>query len=421
MLILKDFGPDLFDAFFGRFGIFKLFRRNLARFFIPFSGIFSLRVPLGLFHSPSDAQTPACPRGAFPLICAAMDSLFPIIKEAHQRLGFYAGWLDAQLAPILSGQAPLAWLPLLGAFLAFSFLMVLRLNAVERNGFQGTLVGTLVMPYFSGFPNLCFAYLVATSSRINPGALVMENCLVNNVTNLTLVLAVPALVWGLDLYKKGSQPVPGQRIQLLSLLLTLTALIFFTAGVWVLGRDGTLTANDGWMLVGVFLFWQVFQVFDLAKQQVQRKERMKKRVAFDFILIALCAWGVFSSVEGLLDWIRLHLRQGWIMAHLGLLSGLLMVLPNAFPAFYYAARNRADIAYSSQVGDCHICIPLCIGVFAIFTPLKIPPYFETALFILMGAGMGLLLLTAVLGRLPRWSGALLLGLYAYFMFQGFIF
>ena len=65
MLILKDFGPDLFDAFFGRFGIFKLFRRNLARFFIPFSGIFSLRVPLGLFRSPLTPKLRLAPGGLF--------------------------------------------------------------------------------------------------------------------------------------------------------------------------------------------------------------------------------------------------------------------------------------------------------------------------------------------------------------------
>ncbi|MCG8564629.1 MAG: hypothetical protein MI747_06055 [Desulfobacterales bacterium] len=338
-------------------------------------------------------------------------------------LVFIAPYLDPArefVLPHLYTMGHQEWIPLLGCFIFFSFLMVARLNAIERNGFEGTIVGTLVMPYFSGFPNLCFAYLIATTTQINGGALVMENCLTNNVTNLTVVLAVPALIWGLDLLRRGEKYVNDNRIQHLSLLLTLTALIFFTASVWVLGRDGTINTNDGFMLVGVFFFWQAFQVFDVLKNNARKQQAIPKRLLFDFAVIAICAWGIFASVEGLLDWINMNMTGAWVMRHLGTISGILMVLPNAFPAFYYAAINRADIAYSSQVGDCHICIPLCIGVFAIFNPLVVPAYFETALFILMGAASGLLILTAFLGRLPRWTGLILLCLYAYFMLEGII-
>jgi cation:H+ antiporter len=57
--------------------------------------------------------------------------------------------------------------------------------------------------------------------------------------------------------------------------------------------------------------------------------------------------------------------------NLGWLSGWLMVVPNALLAFFYAARRRADIAYASQVGDGHICIPLCLGLSAVLGPLTV--------------------------------------------------
>lgn len=332
------------------------------------------------------------------------------IQFFHQAWPLVSPYIDVLRTP--------GWWQLILCFLACSFLMIARLNTVERNGFEGTIVGTLVMPYFSGFPNLCFAYLLARSG--GPGGLVVENCLVNNVTNLTLVLAIPALVWGLNLFHQSRPEGRETRIHFLSLLLTLLALIFFTGAVWTTGRDGTITRNDGFLLVGIFIFWQVFHVFDVLKQNARQNRRIKKRIVFDLAIIALCAWGIFTSVEGLLDWVSRHGTGMFAPENIGILSGLLMVLPNAFPAFYYAAARRADIAYSSQIGDCHICIPLCIGIFAIFSPMQVPAFFELALFVLMGAGAGLFVLTALMGRLPRWAGAVLMGVYAFVMVKGFI-
>ncbi len=349
------------------------------------------------------------------------------LSEFYQRVlsltEHYSGILaipDALVPYIKVILTPGPW-QLILCFLAASFLMITRLNAVEKNGFEGTIVGTLVMPYFSGFPNLCFAYLMARSgSRITSGHLVLENCLVNNLTNLTLVLAIPAIFWGMNLLPKNQGEARETKINYLSLLLSLLALIFFTAALWLVGRDGVITANDGWVLVGLFLFWQIFQIFDVLKTNARNNRKIKKRILIDLILIGICAWAVFSSIDGLVKWITLHGKGLLAKENLGILSGFLMVLPNAFLALYYARIHRADIAYSSQIGDCHICIPLCLGLFALFTPLEIPPSFETAVFCIMGAGAGLFLLTAFLGTLPRWAGCTLVGLYGFFIYKGFI-
>ena len=85
----------------------------------------------------------------------------------------------------------------LALFLAASLLMVWRLDALLKHGLEGTALGTLVMPYCSGLGNLLFVWIIA--QRKGPGSEVLTNCLVNNVTNLTLVLGLPALVWGLEM------------------------------------------------------------------------------------------------------------------------------------------------------------------------------------------------------------------------------
>src|SRR5450432_446076 len=91
------------------------------------------------------------------------------------------------------------WL-FLALFVAASFLMIWRLEAMSSNGFEGTVLGTLVMPYCSGLGNLIFAFILGRNG--GNGADVMTNSLVNNVTNMTLVLGLPAIVWGIRVLPK---------------------------------------------------------------------------------------------------------------------------------------------------------------------------------------------------------------------------
>jgi len=334
--------------------------------------------------------------------------------------GSFFGWIHNLQTPWVYIDLMLTpgWWQFLLCFTASSILMIFRLNAVEKNGFEGTLIGTLVMPYFSGFPNLCFAYLIAKSG--SDGALVLENCLVNNITNLTIVLGFPSLLWGLNLFRDKIKPGKDARINHLSLLLSILALIFFCAAVFIVSKDGRISNADGILLVGIFFFWQLYHVFDVLKNNTRKGQKIKKRIFLDFILIGFCAWGIFSSVEGLIQWISSHGSGFFTTSNLGLLSGILMVLPNAFSALYYSVVSRADIAYSSQIGDCHICIPLCIGLFAIFSPITVPSSFEPVIFIIMGASAGHFLFAAVSGRLPRFAGMSLIGLYAFSIYKGLI-
>jgi hypothetical protein len=50
----------------------------------------------------------------------------------------------------------------------------------------------------------------------------------------------------------------------------------------------------------------------------------------------------------------------------------MMVLPNAILALYYGWRRKPEVVYTSQVGDAHICIPLCVGIFALHQTLELP-------------------------------------------------
>ena len=323
----------------------------------------------------------------------------------------------------------------LALFLAASLLMVWRLDALLKHGLEGTALGTLVMPYCSGLGNLLFVWIIA--QRKGPGSEVLTNCLVNNVTNLTLVLGLPALVWGLEMRggasakkssaKKsssaagvgaGASSETEHELNRLSLLLTLAAVVFFSGVTWALGADGTLDARDGLVLVALFLFWQCFQVFDVMKHNVRQRHSFGALFYFDVFIVLLGAWALYTSLDWLVAWLSGQ-KGGFVNAeHMGWLSGWLMVLPNALLAFYYAARRRADIAYASQVGDGHICIPLCVGLSAAITPLPVPKFFETGLAILVGAAIVHALCVLLARGLPRWMGWPLIGAYAWFVGAG---
>jgi cation:H+ antiporter len=318
------------------------------------------------------------------------------------------------------------WAPwlCLALFLAGSFIMVWRLESISASGMEGTVLGTLVMPYCSGLGNLIFAYVLG-QSRGNSRE-VMSNALVNNVTNMTLLIGLPALFWGMSLVPKPSAKpkkakpavVEKRRVNRLSLLLTMLAVLFFTGATWALGRDGKIEFGDGLVLVGIFLFWQTFHVFEVLKGNVRQKRVFRFMLLPDIALLLVGAFAVFISIDWLVKWVQ-TLKVGFVRGdNLGWLSGWLMVVPNGLLALYYGRKRRAEIVYTSQIGDGHICIPLCIGVFALFRPISMPDFFQLGMWLLLGAVAIHFFFIAVFGKLPRIVGALLVVAYGVFVYKG---
>src|SRR4029078_530616 len=67
------------------------------------------------------------------------------------------------------------------------------------------------------------------------------------------------------------------------------------------------------------------------------------------------------------------------------------------------------------VGDGHICIPLCVGIFALYQTFTVPAIFQTGMLILFIATAVHLLFVALVGGLPRFMGWVLTGTYVIFV------
>ena len=314
-----------------------------------------------------------------------------------------------------------AWSPwcFLGIFIAASLLMIWRLEAMSDDGFEGTILGTLIMPYCSGIGNIIFAFLIA--HQRGSGKEVMVNALVNNVTNLTLLIGLPALIWQSQnasaaknkSKKEGAAPKP--TTQRFSVMLTLLAVLFFSGALWALGRDGRITFNDGLVLVGLFLFWQTFHIFEVLKTNAGGSNSFGWLVGLNLLLLGIAAYASYISIEWLVAWVS-KIKTGFVsVQHLGWLSGWMMVLPNAILALYYGWKRKQEVVYASQVGDGHICIPLCIGIFALHQTLDTPALFQTGLCLIAGAAVIHFIFMATLGRLPRFAGFLMVVAYGYFL------
>ncbi len=314
-----------------------------------------------------------------------------------------------------------AWAPYacVALFFLASLLVVWRLEVLSGQGIEGTVLGTLVMPFCSGMGNIVFAVVMALNE--GTGKDVLVNCLFNNVTNLTVLIGLPVLIWSMARVprRKSQAAMREHKVGRLSLSLNLLAALFFSLFVWLLAADGVLSRMDGFVLLLLFVFWQCFHIYDVKKTNLLKKQRYPKTLPIDIALLLIGAFAVFVSTDWLVKWFQ-GLDSAKVPPQmLGWASGVLMVLPNAVLAFYYGMKNRMDVVYTSQSGDAHICIPLCIGIFTAYSALPVGAFLRQSLLILVGLCIVHLLFVMVLGRLPRWAAAGLLAAFGYFLWSGF--
>ncbi|MCX6895970.1 MAG: sodium:calcium symporter, partial [Verrucomicrobia bacterium] len=126
----------------------------------------------------------------------------------------------------------------------------------------------------------------------------------------------------------------------------------------------------------------------------------------------------YGSLDWLVAWLSGQKGQFVNAQHLGWLSGWLMVLPNAVLAFYYGWKRQPEVVYTSQVGDGHICIPFCIGIFALFQTFTVSHSFTLGMQLLAGATAVHFVFVALFGQLPRFVALVLLAGYGVFCYRG---
>lgn len=311
-------------------------------------------------------------------------------------------------------------LVLVALFLFSSFLIIWRLEILSSRGVSGCILGTIFLPYFSGLSNMLLVFITLRDG--SDSSQITINCIVNNLTNATLLLAIPAILWGLDLrffmygHESLKKSMEVSTLKRLSLKLTMLAMIFFSGAVWFLGNDGVLDRNDGAVLIGMFLFWQAFHIYEVLKDSAKGAEPWGIGVVMDLIIILIGSGITLICVDGIVAAIISSDIKGVGSETLGLITGWLMVLPNALLAFYYAAKRQPDVVYSSQIGDGHICIPFCLGLFAFCRDLPVSDSASMGLLSIIGCAVVHLYCVLMHQRLPIPIAVGLIGYYAFYLY-----
>ena len=134
---------------------------------------------------------------------------------------------------------------------------------------------------------------------------------------MTLVLGLPAIFWGIKVLpskdkpngknpaKKSAAAGKTQRVEPAGAVADADGHSVFHRRGRALGRKGRIDFNDGLVLVGLFLFWQCFHVFEVLKSNVRQGKSLGWTLPFDLALLAFGAYGIYVSTDWLVHWVQI--------------------------------------------------------------------------------------------------------------------
>jgi len=190
-----------------------------------------------------------------------------------------------------------------------------------------------------------------------------------------------------------------------------------------LALDGTLSRLDGALLLmgyalAVLLLWRWdnagIEVVPTAAVEEEEGASAAGEAALWFVGALV---GVVLGSDLLLRGARPLIEAlGWTDTLFGMtLLAFLVSVEEVARELPAALRGRPDISFSNVVGSVLAFFCFNAGAIALLRPLPVGP--TTRTFYLPVCGVALLLVVGLMavGRVPRWGGALLLGLYVVFV------
>ena len=277
-----------------------------------------------------------------------------------------------------------------------------------RMGVSRLVIGMTLVGFGTSLPELSINLTAAVNGRLD---LAVGNVVGSNIANVGLILGVAALLTPLVIH-----------IRLLRLEIPL--LLLASAGLWLLGFNGTLGWIEGAMLLIGFIGLMMVIGYDsktepelIEAELVQADPSVHPltqdifRILLGFVLLlAASQMMVGSAVE---------LARAWGMTEL--MIGLTIVaigtsLPELAASGMAAWRGESDIAVGNVLGSCLFNILLVLGATAIIEPLPVAAsliWREIPLMFLFAAALYPLAFGDK--RISRSGGVLLLSAYAAFL------
>ena len=223
----------------------------------------------------------------------------------------------------------------------------------------------------------------------------------SNIANILLILGISAMIAPLI--------IPVRK-----LWRDLGFMLLATVVIWVMLLDGNVTRLDGGLLIlGLVVFLVTAFVTGGVEPEEDTSGDMPQWKAWAFTLGGLVVLVIGARL--LVDSATIIARSyGISEAIIGLtIVAVGTSLPELATSVIAAIRKQTEIAVGNIVGSNIFNIFGILGTTALIAPIPAEARFASSdMPRVMGAAVGLTVLAAILGGLPRIAGAVLLALYA---------
>jgi len=260
------------------------------------------------------------------------------------------------------------------------------------------IIGLTVVGFGTSAPELMVSLQAALEGQ---PAIAIGNVLGSNIANILLILGVSAVIAPLL--------IPVRR-----LWRDLGFMLLATATIWVMLLDGNVTRVDGTiLLLGLAAFLTVAFMSGKQEPDLDAKPLPPQWKAWAMTLGGLVVLVIGARL--LVDSSVIIARQfGISEAVIGLtIVAVGTSLPELATSVIAAFRKQTEIAVGNVVGSNIFNVFGILGVTALIQPIDADARFATYdMPWVAAAAVGLTVLAALLGGLPRIAGALLLATYA---------
>lgn len=240
----------------------------------------------------------------------------------------------------------------------FTSKIILKNAETLTNKFLITIpiVGILILPLTTALPNLFVS--IASILKGIPEIVYLNN-IGNNIANLTLIVAICALVSRKFVVTKS---ILIKRDSLFLLISTIISVLLMS--------DGMLTRSDGLILILVYSFYFLTMV---REEKIIRKKKGNINPIKNISLILIAGAVMYISAE-LIVWSAKNIifLTSLSSTFVGsVIIGLTTVLPEAAVMLLASYKKEINVSFSNLIGDSLASIPLVIGIMSILYPLKI--------------------------------------------------
>lgn len=301
----------------------------------------------------------------------------------------------------------LEWVYLIGGLVLLVFASDWLVDGAvalsKRLGLSPLVVGLTVVAYGTSFPEFVVSILAASNGVVD---IAVGNVVGSNVANLGLAWAVALVV--------GTGAIGDKNVYRRDLPIVCAASALF----WLVCLDGSVSRVEGAGLLAIALLYTVLAI---KSSPAQRGEIGEQEPGFKIFGLLLLGFG--GLMQGA-DWMVDGATE--IALHYGVperIIGLTVIaigtsLPEIAASVAAARKGEGALTLGNILGSCLFNLTFVIGGASLVLPLSVNTSSLTFdLPVMMGLTICVSALLYVCRRGVKLHGALLIGIYAWFMYQ----